>query len=149
MRDDVHLLIFGHGFGKAALNHFLSKTEATGNVHLVDAREITDNDLAGLNAYWNAQLEEPNPVMMLNAMASGVPAISVAGPETEDAILPMQSGLATNRGARDEFARWTKFLIEQADRNETLSIQSRRHVETQFPVQKTVDALIQLYSPTS
>lgn len=148
VRNDVHLMIFGDGAGKAALSHFLSKTEAIDKVHFIDSREINHEDLAGLNAYWNAQLEEPNPVMMLNAMSSGVPAISVVGPETEDVILPMQSGLGTNRGARDEFARWTKFLIEQTERNKALSVQSRRHVEMQFPAQKTVDALMQLYSPT-
>lgn len=148
VRDDVHLVIFGYGSGKAALEHFLGKTEATTNVHFVDARDIEVTDLAGLDAYWNAQLEEPNPAMMLTAMAYGVPVITVLGDELSDAILPMQSAFSTNFGARDEFARWTKFVIEQRKRSEQLAAQGQEHVKKKFSLQQMVDGFVKLYSST-
>ena len=148
VRDDVHLLIFGYGSGQAALKHFLSKTEATSNVHFIDAREIAVTDLAGLDTYWNAQLEEPNPVMMLTAMSYGVPAITVIGDELADAVFPMQSAFSTNFGARDEFARWTKFVIEQRERSDQLAAQGQEHVKKRFSVQQMVDGFVKLYSST-
>lgn len=148
VRQDVHLLIIGHGNGRAALQHFLGKTEAASNVHFIDPSRISAGDLAGLDAYWNAQLVEPNPAMMLTAMALGVPVVSVVGQATQDAVLPMQSALGTNLGARDEFARWTKFLIEQRQRSQQLAAQGQEHVKQKFSVQQMVDGFLQAYSST-
>ena len=148
VRDDVHLLIFGFGSGIKELNRFLRRTEASNNVHFLDAREFRITDLAGLDAYWNAQSDEANPAAMLTAMSQGVPAISVVNQATADAVLPMQTGLGTNRGARDEFARWTKYLIEQPGQTTLIRNQSQTHVQQNFPVRQMVDGFRRLYAST-
>ena len=148
VRPDVHLLIVGYGSGQKALQHFLGKTEATGQVHFVNASEFSVADLAGLDAYWNSQLIDANPIMMLTAMSMNVPAISVLSDATADVILPMRSGFGTTFGARDEFARWTKYLIEQR-RSDQIAAQGREHVEKNFPVQLMVDGYMEIYQPTN
>ena len=149
VRDDVHLLIFGFGSGKRALEYFLHKTEATTHVHFIDSRSLDVEQLIGLDAYWNSQIVEPNSVPMMTAISGGVPTISVLDESTNEVILPMQTGLATNIGARDEFARWTKFLIEQQTRGKELAIQGREYVTKRFPVRQMVDGFAEIYSSTT
>lgn len=145
VRDDIHLLIFGTG-DDARLRQFTAKTVAGNNVHIVPPELFSDQQLTGLDIYWNAQLETPNPTGMLQAMAQGIPVVSVLGEETEEVVLPLQTALATNFGSRDEFARWTKFLIEQSDSSQQIALQARQFIEKKFPISTTVSAYQDLYS---
>ena len=71
-------------------------------------------------------------------MANAIPVISVYGEGTEETILHQQTGMAVNYGARDEFARWTKFLIEKPDAARRLADQGKAHVLEKFPLEKMV-----------
>jgi len=73
-------------------------------------------------------------------MANAVPVISVYGDGTQEAILHQQTGMAVNYGARDEFARWTKFLIEKTDAARQLADQGKAHVLETFPLEEMVSA---------
>ena len=71
--------------------------------------------------------------------------VSVAGPGIDEVLVPQTTGLATNFGARDEFARWTKYLIEQPHSAEQLARQGREHAERNFAAAKMVDAYREIY----
>ncbi len=144
VRDDIHLLIFGYGDTKP-LRRFIRKTMAGDNVHLFDISDARGSEICGIDFYWNSQRQIPNPGIMINCMANAIPVISVLDDETADLIHPLSTGLATNFGARDEFARWTKYLIEQPHAAERLKIQGQAHVEKLFPTQTMVDSYVQLY----
>ena len=144
VRDDVHLLVFAEG-DTTSLAKFISKTVAGENVHLIDAENTDPSDVTGLDFYWHCHRLTPNPVPMIDAMASGVPVIGVLENETRDLILPLQTGLATNFGARDEFARWTKYLIEQNESAHQLSLQAKAHVEKLFKADQMVESYLKLY----
>ena len=138
-------MIFGTG-DDAGLRQFTAKTLAGNNVHIIPPELFSAQQLAGLDFYWNAQLETPNPSSMLQVMAQGIPVVSVLGEETEEVVLPLQTALATNFGSRDEFARWTKFLIEQADARQQIAKQAKQFVEKKFPISTAVSAYQDLYS---
>ncbi|MEM9413303.1 MAG: hypothetical protein AAGA30_19495, partial [Planctomycetota bacterium] len=93
IRQDVHLVIFALG-DKTAAEHFVSLTEAGSNIHFVRANQSSPSSLAGLDIFWNTQTKRPCPASMLAVMQLGVPVISVFGPETEDVLLPMRTGLS-------------------------------------------------------
>ena len=82
---------------------------------------------------------------MLYAMKHSVPVISLLGETTEDLVLPLQSALATNYGARDEFARWAKYVIEVPEAAVKIGAQGKRHVENMFRDQAAPDAYARLY----
>ena len=145
VRRDIHLAVFGKG-DWGPLNTYLEKTEASGNVHFLDLLPSSFDDLQGIDFYWNAQREQPNPSAMLNCMACQIPVISVLDKETRDLILPMQTALATNFGARDEFARWTKYLIEQPESGQRLARQAKAHVEKLFTTDKMVNNYMSIYN---
>lgn len=132
VRDDFHFVIFGNGDFDARLRRFAGLTEAAQHVHFVNDPTIVPKNLSGLDFYWHSHLNEPMPFGLLNAMAGGVPAISVFGPGTRELIRHQETGFAVNFGARDEFARWTKYLIEQPDSAKQLAEQGQSWVQREF-----------------
>lgn len=145
VRDDVQLLIMGRGSQLNRLRRFLRCTMVRSRVHFVDLPVEPLRVLSGLDVYWNSHLQWPLPISMLNAMQFGVPAISVHGPETEKVIIHQTTGFCVNLGARDEFARWTKYFVEQKDSAKQLSEQGQKHVQQLFPVEPFVEAYLNLY----
>jgi glycosyltransferase involved in cell wall biosynthesis len=78
-------------------------------------------------------------------MAAEIPSIAVYGEGTQEIIRHQETGFAVNFGARDEFARWTKFLIEKPEESQILVQQGRQLVERAFPVESMVDSYLELY----
>ncbi len=144
VRKDIHLIIFGNGCDQGILN-YISKLDCADNVHLLPIDQQKMELIAGLDIFWNSQTVCPVPPAMLFAMQRQVPVVSVLGDETKEYVLPMQTALATNYGARDEFARWTKYLIELPDAAKQIGIQARQHVENMLINSSMVDAYSKLY----
>ena len=145
IRDDFHLVIFGDGHQRQNLQRFASFTEAESHVHFLRP-EAAAGLLGALDVYWHSHLLHPLPSALLCAMANAIPVISVYGEGTEETILHQQTGMAVNYGARDEFARWTKFFIEKPDAARQLADQGKAHVLEKFPLEKMVSAYRALLS---
>ena len=146
IRDDVHFFIFGSGSQRERLQRFAYQTEAGDHVHFVenecDALEL----IPGLDAFWHSHLNEPLPSVMCHAMSSEVPVISVYGSGTSELIDHQESAFATNLGARDEFARWSKFLLEKPDQSQQLAEQGRQAIGSKYPAGQMVAAYRELYA---
>lgn len=145
IRDDFHFAMIGVGPQKTRLQKFTAQTEARPHVHFLGLAESPESILASADFYWHAHLQAPTPAPLLSAMSMGIAAVSVWGPGTSDIIRHQETGFATNFGARDEFARWTKYLIEQADSATQLAQQGQDFVNTEFAFEKVVDAYLDIY----
>jgi len=130
IRDDVHLMLVGSGWQKAGLLRFLAPTDA--NVHFVPEQDLESHHLAGLDVFWQSHCIQPLPAAMMLTMSFGVPVISVAGPGLTELVRHQQTGMIVNVGARNEFARWTKFMIENQPLARQLGIQGQQHVLTRY-----------------
>lgn len=128
IRNDFHLVVYGTGWQLKDLQRFARCTEAEHHIHFCGCPHDWDYWQAGLDVYWHSHLQEPCPYGMLNAMQHGVPVVSVFGPGTEDLIRHQETGLGTNFGARDEFARWTRYLLEQEKPAQQLALQGQQFV---------------------
>lgn len=144
--DDVHLIILGQGSQRDRLKRFLRCTAAPSQVHFVGTPANTLDLIAGLDVYWHSHLQWPLPIGLLTAMRSGVPAVSVLGAETQSVIIHQTTGFGVNLGARDEFARWTKFLVDLKEPGQLLARQGRDHVKKLYPVEPFVQAYRDLYT---
>ena len=148
IRDDFHFLIVGRGTQKSRLRKFASQTEAGSHVHILGSSsdQLAPTDLFhGADVFWNASLNQPLASPMLHAMAGGTPAISVLGGGTSDLIRHQETGFAVNFGARDEFARWTKYLIEQVEAANQLCRQGQKFAQDNFPVNAMIKSYVDLY----
>ena len=146
IREDFHFAIIGTGNQHARLKKFAGQTEARDHVHFLGLPESPESYVAAADFYWHSHLQNPLPGPLLAAMAMGVPAISVFGPATDPIIEHQTTGFATNYGARDEFARWTKYLIEQTEPGNRLARQGQDHVVKNFPFDSMLQGYLELYA---
>jgi len=145
VRDDVHLVILGEGSQHERLLRFAGCTLAADHIHFAGRPSAALQMLGGADVYWNSHLQTPLPSGLMAAMNFGVPVISVYGPETQRMIRHQETGFAVNFGARDEFARWTKFLIEKPDAAKQLALQGQQHVQNEFDAAGIVSDVEKLY----
>lgn len=143
IRQDFHFLIIGSGSQLSRLQRFASLTEAKAHIHFLSHPE--SSVIQGLDFYWHPHLQEPLSGNLLSAMAAEIPSIAVYGEGTQEIIRHQETGFAVNFGARDEFARWTKFLIEKPEESQILVQQGRQLVERAFPIESMVDGYLELY----
>jgi len=145
VREDFHFIIIGTGTQLKQLKRFASLTESKSHVHFLGHAQSPETLVAGLDFYWHSHLNDPLSGNLLSAMAHGIPAISVLGPGTEPIVRHQETGMAVNFGARDEFARWTKYFIEQTDSTGKLALQGKNHVISEFDKSKTCDSYLRIY----
>ena len=146
VREDFHFAIIGTGGQLWRLKKFARQTEARDHVHFLGLPESPESYLAAADFYWHSHLQNPLAGPLLAAMAMGIPAISVLGPGTEAVVQHQATGFATNFGARDEFARWTKYLIEQTEPGNRLARQGQDHVVKNFPFDSMLQGYLELYA---
>ena len=145
VRDDVHLVIFGEGSQHQRLIQFAACTAASDHIHFAGSPPTAIDLLGGADVYWNSHLQTPMPSHLLAAMNYGVPTVSVYGPETSLLVKHQETSFAVNNGARDEFARWTKFLIEKPNDAKRLGNQGRRHARLNFTANQMRVAIEKIY----
>ena len=145
VRDDVHLVIFGEGSQHQRLLQFADCTAAADHIHFAGSPPSAMEMLGGADVFWNSHLETPLPSQLMAAMNYGVPTISVYGSETSPLVKHQETSFAVNYGARDEFARWTKFLIEKPNEAKRLGNQGRRHARLNFTANQMRVAIEKIY----
>lgn len=145
IRDDFHFLMIGKGSQRKQLERFASLTESRSHIHFLGHPEFPQRVVAGLDFYWNSHLRDPLSGNLLAAMANGIPSISVYGPGTEEIIRHQQTAFGVNFGARDEFARWTKFLIEKSEPAQKIAWQGQQFVRDNFRQSKMIDGYLAIY----
>ena len=146
IREDFHFAIIGTGGQLWRLRKFARQTEARDHVHFLGLPESPESYLAAADFYWHSHLQNPLAGPLLAAMAMGVPSISVLGPGTESVVQHQATGFATNFGARDEFARWTKYLIEQIEPANQLAQQGQECVSKKFAFAPMLQEYLKLYA---
>ena len=146
VRDDVYLFIFGRGSQRRRLERFAFQTEAGQHIHFVDSEIDAVALIPGLDFFWQSHLNEPLPSAMRYAMSHAIPVVSVYGPGTSELIEHQATGFATNFGARDEFARWTKYLLEQEESANQLAVQGQASIKTEPSIEDIARRYIDTYS---
>jgi glycosyltransferase involved in cell wall biosynthesis len=145
IRNDFHFFIFGRGSQRERLERFASQTEAKAHIHFVDSELHAFDLIPGLDFFWQSHLNEPMPSAMHYAMCNSVPVVSVYGPGTSESIVHQETGFAANFGARDEFARWTKYLLEQTEPGRQLARQGKESLEVEGSSKAMADSYREAY----
>lgn len=128
IRDDVHLLIIGQGPQLQPLQRFAESTAAADFVHWLGMPEEADRIVAACDVYWHSHLNQEEPAGMLVAMANEVPVVSAWGRATASLVRPQQTAWAVPLGSRDQYARWTKYILENPEATRMMVTQARQHL---------------------
>ena len=148
VRDDIHLVIFGSGHQQRRLQKFASQTEAQTHVHFLGTPANARQLIGGLDFFWQSHLQEPLPGNLMLCMALEIPVISVFGPGTSELVRHQETGFVVNLGARDEYARWTKYLIEMPEAAAKLAAQGKEYVVRKFDDRKLLQPYRSAYELT-
>jgi glycosyltransferase involved in cell wall biosynthesis len=149
VRDDPHLLLLGRGPQQAKLERFLSLTEVESNTHFLGERADGPEIVAAADIFWQADLTVFQPDGLLLALANGVPSVAAYGDGTRDLVLPQQTAWVARPGARYEYARWSKFFLEEQERARQLSNQAREYVAMTFPLERLEQEVREIYGELS
>jgi glycosyltransferase involved in cell wall biosynthesis len=122
IRRDVHLVILGTGSQRWRLERFARSTEVLPNLHFVDALELVN--FRSVDFYWNS-ISQWESAGLLQALSCQVPVVSTYLPGCE-LLRHQQTAMLTELGSRDQFARWTKYLLEHPAAAEQMAAQARR-----------------------
>lgn len=133
IRDDTHLILIGQGRQRRQLERFLSLTEAESRVHFLGERADGPEIIAAADIFWQADLTKYLPEGLLIALAAGVPVVSAYGPNTSSVVLPQQTAWVADTEARYQYARWSKFFLEEPGRANQLAAQAKEQMQRDFP----------------
>lgn len=143
--ERLQLLIVGDGPEMDSLRHWTARSGVGERVHF--AGSVPYEDVPGYlqiaDAYASASKTEVHPLSLIEAMASGLPALGVRSPGIEDTIRSGANGFL----CRDDLAEFTAQMVRlmlDADQRKTLSEQARKDAD-QYDIERAASMLLEQY----
>ena len=117
----------------------VEKVEFCGNVNNVEEY------LRNADFYVHSATYEPFGLVLLEAMASGLPVISIDGDGNRDFMKNGENGYLINKGDVDGFVSAIRNLIDNKDLLNTIHLNSIKTAK-KFDIGSYVDRLLSIYS---
>jgi glycosyltransferase involved in cell wall biosynthesis len=136
--DDVHLLVVGgeaHGFSAGFEQHLRQRVAELGlddRVTLTGQVDDVTPYLAAMDVMVNASDHEPFGIVLLEAMAQGVPVLAVSDAGPREIVVPDESGVLVPSSRPDALADALRRLIGDSGLRERLGRQGRERVRERF-----------------
>jgi glycosyltransferase involved in cell wall biosynthesis len=140
---DSRLLIVGDGPERHAAEDFAKKLNCNENIRWLGHRTDASDLISTFDAFWLASDFEGQSNSLMEAMSHGVPCLaSDIAPNRE---LIADAGILFPVGDRGELAMQTNLLFRDDQRRQALRQASKDRIESEFSVQKMVEAHCDLY----
>jgi glycosyltransferase involved in cell wall biosynthesis len=142
---DIHLTIVGDGPLKVQLSEKIQKLELATNVTLAGQVDKPEHYYQEADIYVHSALIEPFGLVLIEAMASGLPVITLDGKGNRDLIVEGKNGyLITNRDPAT-FAKRVSTLAGNPDQYMSMSEYAVQYANA-FDIRSYVDRLLSIYS---
>lgn len=132
-RDDVKFVIVGDGELKTEIINYRDELKLNDKVHLVGWQDDVSKFYSAFDIFVLTSKNEGTPVSMIEAMASGIPAVSTNVGGVPDLLYARRGGYLVDNFNKEEFVRKLNML---ATRNPALRISvgeaARRTVRNRF-----------------
>jgi glycosyltransferase involved in cell wall biosynthesis len=128
LREDRRLVIVGDGLEREALRAQVARSPGGRFVHLLGSRDDVQRTLASFDAFALTSRTEGLPLVLLEAMAAGLPVVSTAVGGVPDLVDHGVTGLLCPRGDHVELARLVASLASDAALCERLGAAGRARV---------------------
>lgn len=130
--ENARLGIVGDGPDRKSLEYIAKFNGLEEKIEFLGRREDVPEILASSHILWQLSDSEGMPMVVLEAMASGIPAIGFDVRGTRDAVVCGQTGCLVRHGDIGAVARQTADLLKDGARYQNFSINSRRRAEQLF-----------------
>lgn len=145
----AQLVVVGDGEERSVLEALAAAPEVVGRVRFAGSKSPDD-----VAAYMTAadvflfptELPEPAPVVLLEAMASGLPVVaSDIGGITEVIDRPGENGFLVSPGAVDQLVPAAASLLADAATRRRMGEAARRRVEEEYTIELMVERTLAIY----
>ncbi len=140
---DVHIL--GYGMLKSELLNKIDNEDLNDSVHLHGNVKNVEDYLSNSDIYLHTALEEPFGLVLVEAMAAGLPIVCTNGGGNSDLIVEDYNGFLVNEFDAELLADKIEFLIKNPEK----SLEMGRNAQVfskQFDISTYVRNLVHLYS---
>lgn len=143
-REGVGLDIGGDGEDREHLERLADELQVARQVRFLGAlsREGVRDALAGADAFVLASRAETFGVVVVEALASGMPVIATRCGGPEEFVTP-ETGIIIDPGSVDQLAQALTVMVEEADSYDPHAL--RRYVSSKFGAKAVADDLLALY----
>jgi glycosyltransferase involved in cell wall biosynthesis len=141
----TRLIIVGDGPERAALEQHARDIEVADFVRFLGHREDASQLLHHLDAFWLASSFEGMSNSLMEAMASGVPAIASDIPPNRELIRHGEHGYLVNIGDGVGYAQYSMQLFREPDLRTRLANAGRMRMETEFSLERMIQTHVDLY----
>jgi glycosyltransferase involved in cell wall biosynthesis len=145
----AHLILVGHGEERAVLEGLASAPEVVGRVHFVGPKTPTEVAayMAAADVFlFPTELPEPASVVLLEAMASGLPVVaSDIGAITEVIDRPNENGVLVPPGDVNALRVETLRLLADDGLRSEIGQAARARIESEYTLERMVERTVQVY----
>lgn len=135
----ARLVVVGEGSYRAELEHLVSTLNLGSNAFLLGRRPDAPDLMNAADVFWHLSESEGLPMVVLEAMATGLPVIGFDVRGTRDAVVNDVTGYLVPMGNIKQVAEKTRQLLENDAIYQRMATQSRRRVEQNFSVEHMVE----------
>lgn len=142
---DAHLVIVGEGPQRSRLEKYTRQIGIASHVHFLGARHDVPRLLPALDCFWLASGYEGQSNALMEAMAAGLPVVVSDIPGNRDLVVDGESGLLVPPGNKSEFARRTRWLLDEPAWARRLGANARRRMADEFSNARMIERYAALY----
>lgn len=141
VHQDATLVIVGDGEDMPRLHELVKVYDLFDKVKLLGCRSDVSALLSTSHILWQLSQSEAMPMVVLEAMATGIPVVGFDVRGTRDVIMDGETGRLVSYGDIEAIAQSTIRLLSNKQEWDTISQQARCHAENNFGL----DILIEEY----
>jgi len=142
---DARFVVVGDGKQRAALDRLAGKLGVAERVLFLGERRDVPFLLAGLDLFVLSSREEGMGIVLLEAMASGVPVVATAAGGIVEVVENTVSGLLVPPGDVDRLAESIISMLNDRALADRMAKNGRRRVAEMFSIETTVERTEKLY----
>ncbi len=141
---DARLMIVGEGAHRPVLEKLVKEMGLDGKVRLAGFRKDAFDLMSASHVFWHLSDSEGLPMVVLEAMATGLPVVGFDVRGTRDAVVHEETGFLVPFGDARMVAQRTTDLLSDECSYQRLSLQARHLVEKRFSLECMVDGHVRV-----
>lgn len=145
IRDDTHLLVIGDGPQRAGLERYRRLCRIDERVHFLGFRHDLAHLLPHIGLLWQAGKTENLSMVVLEAMAAGVPVVAADTQANRELVIPGETGFLVPLGDRAGFSRRANTLLNDPELARRVTTAAQQRIAKDFTIESMVEKHAAVY----